>query len=147
MKQCSCATILLLTVTLIWPGSELLAQDSEGTLEKIARTGEFVIGYRTDSSPLSYENANEQPSGYSVELCQRIAAGIKAHLGKSDIETKFVPITSEERIEAVMSGKIDIECGSTTVTLSRHSPSSSKENRGHSSERPPPGLPWGCSGW
>ena len=119
MKHKSRTAILLLAAILILPGSDLLAQDSEGTLEKIARTGEFVIGYRTDASPLSYENADGRPSGYSVDLCRRIAAAVKAHLGKENIETKFVPVTSDERISAVVTGKIDIECGSTTVTLSR----------------------------
>ncbi len=119
MKHNSCAAIVSLAVILILPGSDLLAQESEGTLEKIARTGEFVIGYRTDASPLSYENADGQPSGYSVDLCRRIAAGVKAHLGKQDIEAKFIRVTSDERISAIVSGKIDIECGSTTITLSR----------------------------
>ena len=58
MKHNSCATIFLLAAILILPGSDLLARDAEGTLEKIARTGEFVIGYRIDASPLSYENAD-----------------------------------------------------------------------------------------
>jgi len=119
MKHNSCAAIVLFAAILILPRSDLLAQDSEGTLEKIARTGELLIGYRTDASPLSYENADGTPSGYSVDLCRRIAAGVKAHLGKDDLETKFVPVTSDERISAIVSGKIDIECGSTTITLSR----------------------------
>ncbi len=119
MKHNSCAAIVSLAVILILPSSDLLARESEGTLEKIARTGEFVIGYRTDASPLSYENADGQPSGYSVDLCRRIAAGVKTHLGKVDIEVKFVRVTSDERISAIVSGKIDIECGSTTVTMSR----------------------------
>jgi ABC-type amino acid transport substrate-binding protein len=52
-------------------------------------------------------------------LCRRIAAGVKAHIGDSDIETKFVTISADERISAVVDGKIDIECGSTTITLAR----------------------------
>ena len=119
MKLSSYAAMLLLNAILITPSSDLVAQDFEGTLEKISRTGEFLIGYRTDASPLSYENAEGQPSGYSVDLCRRIAAHIKAHLGKRTIKTKFVRVTSDERISAIVTGKIDIECGSTTVTLSR----------------------------
>ena len=119
MKHNSLTLALLLVLSLLAPGSALLAQNSEGTLDKIARTGEFLIGYRADSSPLSYENSKGEPSGYSVDLCRRIAAGIKAHFGDKDIEAKFVRITSDERISAVVSGKIDIECGSTTITLSR----------------------------
>ena len=119
MTHSSPTLALLLVLSLLAPGSNLLAQNPEGTLDKIARTGEFLIGYRADSSPLSYENSKGEPSGYSVDLCRRIAAGIKAHFGDKDIETKFVRISSEERISAVVSGKIDIECGSTTITLSR----------------------------
>jgi len=114
-----CASILPLMALLALPGLNLLAQGPEGTLEKIERTGEFLIGYRTDSSPLSYENAQGEPSGYSVDLCRRIAASVNAHFSDKDIETKFVRITSDERLSAVVDGKIDIECGSTTITLSR----------------------------
>jgi ABC-type amino acid transport substrate-binding protein len=119
MKHSSHTLVLLLVLSLAIPGANLFAQESEGTLEKIARTGEFLVGYRADSSPLSYENSDGEPSGYSVDLCRRIAAGVKAHLGDNDIETKFVRISSEERLSAVIDGKIDIECGSTTITLSR----------------------------
>ncbi len=119
MKHRACAALSLFAAILLWPGSDLHAQDAEGTLDKITRTGEFVIGYRTDASPLSYENADGEPSGYSVDLCRRIAAGVKAHLGDNDIETRFVRVTSDDRLSAVTSGKVDIECGSTTITLAR----------------------------
>jgi ABC-type amino acid transport substrate-binding protein len=78
----------------------LAAQNAEGTLDKISRTGEFVIGYRADSSPLSYENSEGQPSGYSVDLCRRIAASVKARFGDKEIRTKFVRLTADERISA-----------------------------------------------
>jgi len=119
MRHSPRTAVLLLCALLILPGSNLPAQESEGTLEKIARTGEFLIGYRTDSRPLSYESEHGNPSGYSVDVCQHIAAAVKAHFGDNDIKTKFVRITSDERLSAVVDGKIDIECGSTTITLSR----------------------------
>jgi glutamate/aspartate transport system substrate-binding protein len=92
---------------------------AEGTLEKISRTGEFVIGYRTDSLPLSFQNRQGQPAGYSVDLCRRIGEGVKRHFSDEDITVKFVPVSSDKRISAVVDGTIDIECGSTTITLSR----------------------------
>lgn len=119
MKKFLFATSLLIAALQVWPSSNLFAKESETTLDKIARTGEFVIGYRADSSPLSYENANGQPSGYSVDLCRRVAASINSLFAEKDIETKFVRISAEERISAVVNGKVDIECGSTTITLSR----------------------------
>lgn len=100
-------------------GAAALAHDAEATLDKVARTGEFVIGYRADASPLSYENGDGDPSGYSVDFCRRIAAAVKAHLPDDEIETKFVRLSADERLDAVESGKVDIECGSTTITLSR----------------------------
>ena len=96
------------------------AAAAEGTLEKIARSGEFVIGYRTDSLPLSFQDRQGRPAGYSVDLCRRIGERVRQHFAGEDIEVKFVPVSSEERIAAVLDGTIDIECGSTTVTLSRH---------------------------
>jgi ABC-type amino acid transport substrate-binding protein len=119
MTHRHCPAILSLAALLILPGLSPLAGEHEGTLQKIARTGEFLIGYRTDSSPLSYENADGEPSGYSVDLCRRIAAGVNAHFGDKNIKTKFVRIAAAERISAVVNGKIDIECGATTITLSR----------------------------
>ena len=97
-----------------------IAHEEGDTLARIARNGEFRIGYRTDASPLSYENADGQPSGYSVDLCRRIATAIKKHLDRDDIEVKFVPVSSDQRIKAVSNGDIDIECGSTTMTMNRH---------------------------
>ena len=119
MKHRPCAGSLMIATLLTLANFNLVAQETEGTLEKIARTGEFIIGYRADSSPLSYENADGQPSEYSVDLCRRVAAGVKAHFGEQEIETKFLRIAPDERISAVVDGKVDIECGSTTITLSR----------------------------
>jgi len=119
MKNRSYFAALLLTAVLAFPSSHVVAHEAEATLDKIVRTGEFVIGYRADSSPLSYENGDGEPSGYSVDFCRRIAAGVKAHLSDHEIATKFVKITADERMSAVVDGKIDIECGSTTITLTR----------------------------
>jgi len=111
---------LLIAAMLAFAASNVNAQKHGDTLARIAKTGEFRIGYRTDASPLSYENADGEPSGYSVDLCTRIAAAVKAHLGKDDIETKFIAVSSDNRIDSVSRGKVDIECGSTTMTLGRH---------------------------
>ena len=119
MKHRPSTAILLIAAILAIPSSNLFAQDSEPTLAKIVRTGEFVIGYRSDSSPLSYENGDGEPSGYSVDLCRRVAASIKSLFPDKKIETKYVRVSSDERLSAVIDGKIDIECGSTTITLSR----------------------------
>ena len=40
-------------------------------------------------------------------------------LGLNDMQVTFVPVATEDRIDAVVNGDIDIECGATTVTLGR----------------------------
>ncbi len=115
MRPSSLAGRALLLAVLVLPGASLLAQ---GTLERVADRGEFRIGYRTDARPLSYEE-NGEAAGYSVDFCRRIAAAVREHLSLADMRVTFVPLTTENRIDAVVNGDIDIECGTTTVTLGR----------------------------
>ncbi len=112
-------TASLLIALLLVLSADLSAEVAEPTLDKIARTGEIVLGYRTDSNPLSFQDADGQPAGYSVDLCRKIAGRVKEHFAGKDIDAKFVAIPTDERISAVVDGRIDIECGSTTITLSR----------------------------
>jgi glutamate/aspartate transport system substrate-binding protein len=97
------------------PSVGLMAQ---GTLERITARGEFRIGFNPDSRPLSFVE-NGQPAGYSVDICRRIAAGVREHLSLPDLKVTYVPVSLEERFDAVVNGNIDIECGSTTITLGR----------------------------
>lgn len=90
-----------------------------GTLKKIADTGVITIGYNTDSAPFSFQDDSGAPIGYSVDLCRRIATATKEKLGLDDLEVKFVEISLENRFDAVESGQVDIECSSSTITLSR----------------------------
>ena len=90
-----------------------------GTLDQIKKSGEIRIGYPTDAAPLAFNDASGQATGYSVELCRRIATAVKEHLKLADLKVTFVPVSSADRLDAVAKNKIDIECGATTMTLSR----------------------------
>ena len=90
-----------------------------GTLDKIKKSGTIVLGHREASIPFSYIGDNRQPVGYSVELCQRVAASVKKQLGLAEMQVKWVQVVPENRMEKLISGEIDLECGSTTNTLSR----------------------------
>ena len=48
------------------------AEDLTGTLKKIKESGTVTLGYREASLPFSYLNDDQQPIGYSVELCKKI---------------------------------------------------------------------------
>ncbi len=89
------------------------------TLGKIRKTGAITMGYLENAAPFSYADQNRQPQGYSVELCRRIASGIRQQLDMASLETRWVPLTVQNRLAAVRDGKVDIECSTTTWTLSR----------------------------
>jgi len=90
-----------------------------GTLEKIRKQGAITMGYVEGSSPFSSTDAAKQPQGYSVDLCREVASSIRAQLGLASLETRWVALTLQNRLEAVKSGRVDIECSTTTWTLSR----------------------------
>jgi ABC-type amino acid transport substrate-binding protein len=96
------------------------AQKQVDTLKRIADTGEIRIGFVPDAPPLSFHDGENEVVGYSIDLCRRIASAARDEAGIEKIKIVFIPlVTMEERIRAVENGDIDIECGATTVTLSR----------------------------
>jgi ABC-type amino acid transport substrate-binding protein len=105
-------------LALLLPGLAL-AQEAQGALQKIKASGTIAIGFREQSVPFSFLGTDGKPAGYSVDLCQRIAAGIQQQLGLPKLDIKWVAVTVDTRIPSIVQGTIDLECGSTTNTLSR----------------------------
>lgn len=94
--------------------------DTLSRLDRIKQTGTISLGYPTTSIPFAYLDNAHRPIGYSVEICQRIAASLKASLGLSDLKIHYVPVTSATRLPLLQNGTIDLECGNTTNTVDRH---------------------------
>jgi glutamate/aspartate transport system substrate-binding protein len=109
-------TILFVAVILTSP---VYGQHQQSTLDKIKATKTINLGYRESSFPFSYLGQDKKPAGYSVDLCTRIATGIQQQLGLADLTIKWMVVTPENRLETVANGTVDLECGSTTNTLSR----------------------------
>jgi len=114
-RQRQMSRTLLIAFLFAVPAS---AQALEGTLKAIKERKAMVIGYLKDAYPMSFEGPNG-PDGYSVELCRRVADEAGKATGIEKLEVRYVPVTLENRFDAVASGKVDIECGTTTATLSR----------------------------
>jgi ABC-type amino acid transport substrate-binding protein len=101
-----------------------LAQEEEppvqltGTLAKVRASGTVAVAHRESSIPFSYLSPRNEPIGYSIELCRKVVEAMSAAVGR-DLEIKWVPVTSESRIDAIASGRADLECGSTTSNLER----------------------------
>jgi len=95
------------------------APASIDTLKRIRETNTILIGVRESSVPFSFIDAQKQPQGYSVDLCARVADAVKVELKLPKLDVRFIPVTSANRIPALLEGKIDLECGSTTNTRDR----------------------------
>jgi len=110
-------TLCLVQPTSAQQQSNAFAVPYTGTLKKINASGEIRIGYRENSPPFAFLDAQRKPLGYSLDLCEIVVEEI-AELGK-DIRVIRRPVTPENRFDLVTSGEVDLECGSTTNNLER----------------------------
>ena len=90
-----------------------------GTLDRVKTAGKIVLGYEIDAKPFSYQDEAGKPAGYAVALCQKVADEAKAQLGLPDLAVEWVPVAVDGRFETVKQGKVDLLCGSDSVTLTR----------------------------
>ena len=97
----------------------LSAAAAPPTLDKIAKSGSVVLGYRDAAAPFAYLDENKRPVGYSLDICLKIVDAIKRDLKRNDLAVKYVPVSAATRLTALTSGEIDLECGSTTSTAER----------------------------
>src|SRR5258706_12572375 len=89
-----------------------------GTLAKVRASGVVTVAHRQSSIPFSYLSIRREPIGYSIDLCKSLVDAMGEAVGRG-LEIRWMPVTSETRIEAVESGKADLECGPTTSNLKR----------------------------
>jgi glutamate/aspartate transport system substrate-binding protein len=112
------ALALLLAAGAALAQSEDTPLELTGTLAKVRAASAITIAYRESSVPFSYLSARNEPIGYSIELCRKLAEAIGEAVGR-ELALKWLAVTSETRIEAIASGRADLECGSTTNNLER----------------------------
>ena len=118
MKKQLLTPILLTLAGLFWAGMSPTFAESTDTLEKSKTSGFVTMGVRDSSGALSYTLGDGKYAGYHYEICQRIIANLEKAVGKK-LETKYLSVTSQNRIPLVQNGTVDIECGSTTNNLAR----------------------------
>ncbi|AJG22668.1 Glutamate Aspartate periplasmic binding protein precursor GltI [Cupriavidus basilensis] len=94
------------------------AGELAGTLKKAKESGTLTIGYRESSLPFSYLDRLGKPVGYSIDICRAIVDAAAAEVGR-ELSIQWAPVTSDNRFDAVTSGKVDLECGSTTRNVER----------------------------
>ena len=92
---------------------------AEDTLKKIKDTGVVTEGVRESSGALAFTLGDGKYTGFHYDVCAHIIADIQKQLGMAKLETKYQPVTSQNRIPLVQNGTVDLECGSTTNNATR----------------------------
>jgi ABC-type amino acid transport substrate-binding protein len=82
-----------------------------GALDKIKDSGKLTIGYASDMRPFAYGDASGKATGYAIDLCNRVADGVKDELKLSALAVEFVALSRDEAFRAVEQGKADLLCG------------------------------------
>jgi len=111
---------LVAAVAIALLASLVLAEEPTGTLKNVIDDRKIRLGYQKDLAPFSSAGADGKPRGYSIDLCHRVVAGIRSDYSLVALDIEWVELTLTNRFQLVADGTIDMECGATAVTLSRH---------------------------
>src|SRR5262249_41270403 len=77
------------------------ADELKGTLQRIAQTKTIRLGYLKEAIPFSFAEQEGKPLGYSIDLCNRVVAGIQRQLNLSDLSIQWVEVTTANRFDKV----------------------------------------------
>jgi ABC-type amino acid transport substrate-binding protein len=116
---CNYLRALLAACFVLLSNATSAADPSSVTLGAIKERKAIVIGYLKDAYPMSFLGKDGQPTGYSLDLCRAIAEEVGRVVGVNPLKIEYVPVNLDGRFDALANGAIDIECGTSTVTLSR----------------------------
>jgi len=108
----------LLIVMTLFAAQSVEAQELDGTLKRIKASGAINLGYIQFAPPFSLLGPDKIPAGYSIDLCKHVASVIQKQLNVT-LKVNWVEVTTENRISMVDQGKVDLECSTSTITLSR----------------------------
>jgi ABC-type amino acid transport substrate-binding protein len=92
---------------------------AEGTVDKIKSSGTITLGVRQDARPFSFLDGEGKAQGYSVALCEAVVRQLKIQLEMPEITVKYALVSADDRFQRLAKGEIDLECATSTYTLSR----------------------------
>ena len=96
-----------------------LAQSTPNTLGKIKAAKAINVAFSGDSLPFSFVGPNNEPAGYSIDICKRVIAQIGRAVGEPNLKVNWMVGSVSDRLQMVASGRADLECANTTQTLAR----------------------------
>ena len=75
------------------------AQGSPDTLAKIKAAKQINVAFSGDSLPFSFVESNNQPAGYSIELCRKVIDHLGRAVGVPDLKVNWLVGTATERVQ------------------------------------------------
>ena len=86
-----------------------------GTLQDVKARGKLIVGVKTDDPPLGFLDKKGVNRGFEIDT----AKALSKELFGSEDAVEFIPVTSENRIPYLTSGKIDLIVATLTITATR----------------------------
>lgn len=107
----------LLSASVLMPA---LPASAGPVLDRIRQSGRIVLAHRDASVPLSYvDTQTHKPVGYALDLCLKLADAVKRQLKLKQLDVSYLQVTPVDRVQAIATGKADLECGATTNNAER----------------------------
>lgn len=113
------AALLAVSPACAEPVDEPPARALTGALKRIRDAGVLRVGYREGAVPFAFAGRDGSVYGYSIDICGAIADEISEAVGGRRLRVEFRRVTPADRIDQVADGRVDLECGATTVTAER----------------------------
>jgi ABC-type amino acid transport substrate-binding protein len=99
--------------------SGALAESVPNTLAKVKAAKVINVAFAGNALPFSFVGTNNEPAGYSIDLCKRVIASIGKAVGQPNLKVNWLAGSTPERLQMIATGKADLECGNTSQTLAR----------------------------
>lgn len=110
---------ILIAFTVLVSAGRGSADDPASTLQSIAERGVIRIGYSAEGIPFSYKTPDGKVTGYSTDICVRIADILKKKLNLATLAIEYVERTTQNRFAKLRDGEYDIECAASTNNAER----------------------------
>ena len=91
------------------------ADTGGGRLQTVRDRDKLICGTRDDLTGLAMTDASGNYSGFDIEFCKVVAAGILGDASK----VEYRPLASADRFSALRSGEVDLLIRNTTYTATR----------------------------
>ena len=98
---------LLAVAVMALAAGSAMAQAND-TLAKVKSSGSITLGVRESSGALGYTLGDGKYVGFHTEMAENIASDLRKQLGLSKLETKYQPVTSQNRIPLLVNGTVDL---------------------------------------